>query len=113
MWSRVWVHLGEEGNRARLALIGGYFAATAAVLVAPFNPMVKWEYGLAQAGELDKQGDEFGDNAAFAEKIDHYRRLLALVPRSERLAEISKNFAKPTPRTILKRLSAFTERFWR
>jgi tetratricopeptide (TPR) repeat protein len=39
---------------------------------------------LGQAGELFKQGREFGDNAALAEAIDIYRQCLALAPRSER-----------------------------
>jgi tetratricopeptide (TPR) repeat protein len=44
--------------------------AEAAGLVAPFDPKQQWEYGLAQAGELNKQGDEFGDNAALRSAIE-------------------------------------------
>jgi hypothetical protein len=58
--------------------------AEAAQLVAPFDPKQQWDYVLSQAGELYKQGDEFGDNAALAEAIDVYRRDLALAPRPER-----------------------------
>ncbi len=57
--------------------------AEAAQLVAPFDPRQQWGYVLGQAGELYKQGDEFGDNAALAEAIDLYRRDLALAPRPE------------------------------
>jgi tetratricopeptide (TPR) repeat protein len=58
--------------------------AEAASLVAPFDTEQQWRFLLAQACELTKQGDEFGDNAALAEAIDVYRRCLALAPRSER-----------------------------
>ncbi len=58
--------------------------AEAAALVAPFDTEQQWGLLFDQAGELSKQGDEFGDNAALAEAIDIYRRCLALVPRSER-----------------------------
>ena len=58
--------------------------AEAAALVAPFDTEQQWGLLFDQAGELFKQGDEFGDNAALAEAIDIYRRCLALVPRSER-----------------------------
>jgi tetratricopeptide (TPR) repeat protein len=58
--------------------------AEAAALVAPFDTEQQWGLLFDQAGELFKQGDEFGDNAALAEAIDVYRRCLALAPRSER-----------------------------
>jgi hypothetical protein len=58
--------------------------AEAADLVAPFGTEQQWRFLLAQAGELSKEGDEFGDNAALAEAIDVCRRCLALVPRAER-----------------------------
>jgi pimeloyl-ACP methyl ester carboxylesterase len=58
--------------------------AEAAVLVAPFDSEQHWRFLLGQAGELFKQGHEFGDNAALAEAIDIYRQCLALAPRSER-----------------------------
>jgi tetratricopeptide (TPR) repeat protein len=58
--------------------------AEAAGLVAPFDTEQQWGFLFDQAGELKKQGDEFGDNAVLAEAIDVYRRCLALVPRSER-----------------------------
>jgi tetratricopeptide (TPR) repeat protein len=58
--------------------------AEAAGLVGPFDTEQQWRFLLAQAGELYKQGDEFGDNAALTEAIDIYRRCLALAPRSER-----------------------------
>jgi tetratricopeptide (TPR) repeat protein len=58
--------------------------AEAAGLVAPFDTKQQWRFLLAQARELFKQGDEFGDNGALTEAIDVYRRCLALAPRSER-----------------------------
>ncbi|MDQ6869086.1 MAG: tetratricopeptide repeat protein [Pseudomonadota bacterium] len=58
--------------------------AEAASLVAPFDTEQQWRFLLAQASELYKQGDEFGDNAALIEAIDICRRCLALAPRSER-----------------------------
>jgi hypothetical protein len=50
--------------------------AEAAALVAPFDTEQQWRFLLAQAGELYKQGDEFGDNATLAEAR------LSPVPRS-------------------------------
>jgi tetratricopeptide (TPR) repeat protein len=58
--------------------------AEAAALVAPFDTVQQWRFLLAQAGELLKQGDEFGDNGALAEAIDIYQQCITLVPRSER-----------------------------
>ncbi len=58
--------------------------AEAAALVAPFDTEQQWRFLLAHAGELFKQGYEFGDNAALAEAVDVYGRCLALAPRSER-----------------------------
>ena len=58
--------------------------AEAASLVAPFDTEQQWSFLLSQAGELYKQGDEFGDNSALADAIDFYHRCLALVPRSNR-----------------------------
>ncbi|MGC2224530.1 MAG: tetratricopeptide repeat protein [Methylocella sp.] len=58
--------------------------AEAAGLVAPFDTEQQWRFLLDQAGELYKQGEEFGDNAALTEAIDVYRRCLALAPRSDR-----------------------------
>jgi tetratricopeptide (TPR) repeat protein len=58
--------------------------AGAAGLVAPFDTAQQWRFLLDQAGELRKQGDEFGDNGALIEAIDITRRCLALAPRSER-----------------------------
>jgi tetratricopeptide (TPR) repeat protein len=58
--------------------------AEAAGLVAPFDIEQQWRFVFAQAGELFKQGNEFGDNAALADSIDIYRRCLALAPRPER-----------------------------
>jgi hypothetical protein len=48
--------------------------AEAAGLVAPFDTEQQWGFLFDQAGELKKQGDEFGDNAVLAEAIDVYRR---------------------------------------
>ncbi len=50
--------------------------AEAATLVAPFDTEQQWRFLLGQVGELTKQGDEFGDNAALAEAIDITRRCL-------------------------------------
>ena len=36
---------------------------------------------MAQAGELNDLGREFGENAALTEAIDRYRQALRLVPR--------------------------------
>jgi tetratricopeptide (TPR) repeat protein len=58
--------------------------AEAAGLVAPFDAKQEWDFLSNQAGELRKQGDEFGDNAALVEAIDLYRRDLTLAPRSAR-----------------------------
>jgi tetratricopeptide (TPR) repeat protein len=58
--------------------------AEAASLVAPFDTKQQRRFLFDQAGELYKQGNEFGDNAALVEAIDLYRRDLALAPRSER-----------------------------
>jgi len=58
--------------------------AEAASLVVPFDTERQWGFLLSQAGELYKQGDEFGDNDALIEAIDVNRRCLALTPRSER-----------------------------
>jgi len=58
--------------------------AEAAALVAPFDTEQQWRFLLDQAGELLKQRDEFGDNAALADAIDIYRRCFALPPRPER-----------------------------
>jgi tetratricopeptide (TPR) repeat protein len=58
--------------------------AEAASLVASFDTEQQWRFLFDQAGELYKQGDEFGDNAALIEAIDIYRRRLAIAPRSER-----------------------------
>ncbi|HMF07106.1 MAG TPA: hypothetical protein VKE72_08865 [Methylocella sp.] len=58
--------------------------AEAAGLVATFDTKQQWQYGLSQAGELYKQGNEFGDNAALAAAIDLLRRDLALAPHQER-----------------------------
>jgi tetratricopeptide (TPR) repeat protein len=58
--------------------------AEAASLVAPFDTEQQWRFPLAQAGELLKQGDEFGDNGALTEAIDIYQQCITLVPRSER-----------------------------
>jgi tetratricopeptide (TPR) repeat protein len=58
--------------------------AEAASLVAPFDTEQQWSFLLSQAGELYKQGDEFGDNSALAEAIDICHRCLALVSRSNR-----------------------------
>jgi tetratricopeptide (TPR) repeat protein len=58
--------------------------AEAAALVAPFDTLRQVRFLLAQADELTRQGDEFGDNAALVEAIDVYHRCLGLAPRSER-----------------------------
>jgi tetratricopeptide (TPR) repeat protein len=58
--------------------------AEAARLVAPFDAEQQWRFLLDQAGELFKQGEEFGDNAALAEAINICRRCLTLAPRAER-----------------------------
>jgi tetratricopeptide (TPR) repeat protein len=58
--------------------------AEAASLVASFDTEQQWRFLLDQAGELYKQGDEFGDNAALAESIDIDRRCLVIAPRSEK-----------------------------
>jgi tetratricopeptide (TPR) repeat protein len=58
--------------------------AEAAGLVAPFGTEQQWRFLLDQAGELSKQGDEFGDNAALTDAVDLSRRDLALAPRAER-----------------------------
>jgi tetratricopeptide (TPR) repeat protein len=58
--------------------------AEAATLIAPFDTEQQWHFLLAQAGELYKQGEEFGDNDALAEAINVLRRCLVLAPRSER-----------------------------
>jgi len=58
--------------------------AEAATLVVPFDTEQQWRFLLGQVGELTKQGDEFGDNAALAEAIGITRRCLVLAPRSER-----------------------------
>jgi len=52
--------------------------AEAATLVAPFDTEQQWRFLLGQVGELTKQGDEFGDNAALAEAIGITRRCLVL-----------------------------------
>ena len=58
--------------------------AEAASLTAPFDTEQQWSFLLSQAGELSKQGEEFGDNSALSEAIDFYHRCLPLVPRSNR-----------------------------
>jgi tetratricopeptide (TPR) repeat protein len=58
--------------------------AEAAGLVAAFDKELQWRWLATQAGELNKQGDEFGDAAALHEAIDVYRRCLALARGSER-----------------------------
>ncbi len=69
--------------------------AEAAGLVAPFDTKQQWDFLFSQAGELVKQGDEFGDNAALVEAIDLYRRaLLSLHVRTDRSIG-------PRPRIIL------------
>ena len=55
--------------------------AQAAALVAPFDREAEWGYLMAQAGELNDLGREFGENAALTEAIDRYRQALRLVPR--------------------------------
>jgi hypothetical protein len=69
--------------------------AEAASLVAPFHKEQQWRFLLAQAGELFKQGDEFGDNAALTEAIDVYHRC----PRSRaafgKTARLGRNPNQP------------------
>ena len=57
--------------------------AEAAALV-DFDVPLRWSYCLSQAKQLYQWGDEFGDNAALAEAIQHYRHCLTLAPRAER-----------------------------
>jgi len=61
--------------------------AEAASLVAPFDTEQQWRFLLAQAGELYKQGDEFGDNAALAQAINVNRCYLDFVSRAEKPLE--------------------------
>ena len=69
--------------------------AEAASLVAPFDTEQQWRFPLAQAGELLKQGDEFGDNGALTEAIDVYHRC----PRSRaafgKTARLGRNPNQP------------------
>ena len=58
--------------------------AEAAAVVVPSDTEQQWGFLLSQAGELYKQGDEFGDNDALIEAINAYHRCLALTPRSKR-----------------------------
>ncbi|HEY4848135.1 MAG TPA: hypothetical protein VIH87_10200 [Methylocella sp.] len=64
--------------------------AEAAALVVPFDTEQQWRFLLDQAGELYKQGHEFGDDAALTEAIGVYRRCLALAPRPERPLDWAK-----------------------
>jgi tetratricopeptide (TPR) repeat protein len=64
--------------------------AEAARLMATFDPLDQWKYTLAQADELYRQGDEFGDNRALAEAIALYRDCLLLVPRLPRPLDWAK-----------------------
>jgi tetratricopeptide (TPR) repeat protein len=58
--------------------------AEAAGLIAALDRQKQWEFALAQANELNSQGDEFGDNAALVEAINVYRESLLLAPRAQR-----------------------------
>ena len=59
--------------------------AEAAALVAPFDRDGQWEFLMCQAGELDDQGSDFGNNGALVEAIGIYKRGLALFPRTSPL----------------------------
>jgi tetratricopeptide (TPR) repeat protein len=54
----------------------------AAVLVAPFDSVMRQGLLRRQASELYKQGEQLGDNGALAEAVDINRVLLTLTPRS-------------------------------
>jgi tetratricopeptide (TPR) repeat protein len=54
----------------------------AAVLVAPFDSVMRQGLLRKQASELYKQGEQLGDNGALAEAVDINRLLLTLTPRS-------------------------------
>jgi tetratricopeptide (TPR) repeat protein len=58
--------------------------AEAARLIAALDRQKQWEFVLAQADELNSQGDEFGDNAALADAVDAYSESLLLAPRAQR-----------------------------
>src|SRR5258706_6341626 len=64
--------------------------AEAASLIAALDQQKQWEFVLAQADELNSQGDEFGDNSALRSAIERYRALLDQQPR----ARVSLDWAK-------------------
>jgi hypothetical protein len=76
----------------------------AAGLVAPFDQEAEWQCRLAQASELRRQGEAFGDNRALEEAIEICDRSLTLpFPRTgpARLgldAEQSRQSARPSRR---------------
>jgi tetratricopeptide (TPR) repeat protein len=64
--------------------------AEAASLMAALDPQKRCEFVLAQADELNSQGDEFGDNSALRSAIEQYKALLDVRPQGR----VSLDWAK-------------------
>ena len=58
-----------------------HYAAAADLLPADADEE-RFTYRLSQANAVQQQGNEYGDNAALADAIDLYRRLLTTTPRT-------------------------------
>lgn len=85
--------LAQEATVDHLQLAYGAAAAKyaeAAGVMAVLDPQKHWEFVLAQANELNSQGDEFGDNSALRSAIEQYKALLDV--RSQ--ARVSLDWAK-------------------
>ncbi len=67
-------------TRLRYRDAAGHFAAAAARVSSEYEKE-RLSYLWQEATALDRQGDEFGDNAALADAIACYRTLLALYPK--------------------------------